>query len=217
MNKIFFQSVLEYISENSTEILVATYEHIYLCVVALGIGIIVALSITIIATYWKININSIINIFSFLRLIPGIAILVIAMPVLGVGTFPTLVTLTILTIPPILINCYAGIKNIAPTLVETSDAMGMTARQILFKIQIPMASPFILLGIRTAVVDVIAIATIAAYMGAGGLGRYILTGILINDMRMTIIGSILITIMAFISESFFGYLQRKIERKCYGK
>jgi osmoprotectant transport system permease protein len=183
----------------------------------LVIGIVIALSITIIATYWKLDINTIINLFSFLRLIPGIAILLIAMPVLGVGTFPTIVTLTILTIPPILINCYSGIKNISPILVETSDAIGMTPRQILFKIQLPMASPFILLGIRTAVVDVIAIAIIAAYMGAGGLGRYILTGILINDMRMNLVGSILITLMAFASESFFGHLQRNIEKKCYGK
>lgn len=217
VNEIFFNRLMDYVSENSTEIITAAYEHIFLCLVALGIGIMVALSIAVIATYWKINIDLIINIFSFLRLIPGIAILVLALPVLGVGTFPAVVTLTIITIPPILINCYAGIKNISPSLVEISDAMGMTARQILFKIQLPMASPLILLGIRTAVVDVIAIAIIAALMGAGGLGRYILTGILINDMRMNLVGSILVTSMAFASEIFLGYLQINIERKCYGK
>ncbi len=217
VNEIFFNRLMDYVSENLTEIITAAYEHIFLCLVALVIGIMVALSIAVIATYWKINIDLIINIFSFLRLIPGIAILVLALPVLGVGTFSAIVTLTIITIPPILINCYAGIKNISPSLVEISDAMGMTARQILFKIQLPMASPLILLGIRTAVVDVIAIAIIASLMGAGGLGKYILTGILINDMRMNFVGSILVTSMAFASEIFLGYLQKNIVRKCYGK
>jgi osmoprotectant transport system permease protein len=92
----------------------------------------------------------------------------------------------------------------------------MNSRQILFQIQIPIAYPFILLGIRTAVVDAITIATIASLMGAGGLGRYLLTGLSINNITLTLIGGVIITLLAFASEGLFGFMQRKIEYKYSG-
>jgi osmoprotectant transport system permease protein len=160
--------------------------------------------------------NGIINIFGFIRLIPGVALLVITMPVFGTGFLPALVSLSVLTIPSILICTYSGIKNISQAVIQSAIGLGMNSRQILFQIQIPIAYPFILLGIRTAVVDAITIATIASLMGAGGLGRYLLTGLSINNITLTLIGGVIITLLAFVSEGLFGFMQKKIEYKYSG-
>jgi osmoprotectant transport system permease protein len=211
------EKLLAYFAENQGEILLALKQHIVLSGVAVLLGLAISLCICIISSMKQINIDRLINFFSFLRLIPGVALLVVAMPIMGTGAFPALCTLTLLTIPSILINTYAGIKNIPPATIESAISLGLENRQILFRIQLPIAVPFIILGVRTAVVDAVTVATIAALMGAGGLGRYVMTGLVINNMTLVLIGSILITIMAFGSEAILGIVQKHLEHKYTGR
>jgi len=209
--------ILLYIAERNDEILLAARQHLVMSLAAVAIGLTISLTICIISSMRKINIDRLINFFSFMRLIPGVAMLVVAMPILGVGLFPAMVTLTVLTIPSILINTYAGIKNISPAVIESAVGLGLSDKQILFRVQLPISVPFILLGLRTAVVDVVTVATVASLMGAGGLGRYVMTGLVINDMRLILIGSVLITLMAFLSEALFGLIQKITEHKYTGR
>lgn len=208
---------ISYIVENHDDINTAIKQHVVLSASAVSIGLIISLLICIVSTLIKLNIDRLINFFSFLRLIPGVALLVIALPILGVGFIPSVCSLTLITIPSILINTYSGIKNIPATTMESAISLGLTSRQILYRIQLPMALPFIILGIRTAVVDALTIATIASLMGAGGLGRYVLTGLSINNFSMVIIGSSLITLMALFTEVFLGLIQKRIQYKYTGR
>jgi osmoprotectant transport system permease protein len=149
----------------------------------------------------------ILQVFSFFRLIPGIALLVIFLPVFGVGTFPAVFSLTVIAIPTILINLLTGIRNVPPELRFSADSLGLSPWKRFLHIELPLAVPFLLLGIRTALVDLIAIAAIASLMGAGGLGRFVLTGLSINNMSMALSGTLLLTALALLSECLLGRLQ----------
>ncbi|SCJ63826.1 Putative osmoprotectant uptake system permease protein yehW [uncultured Clostridium sp.] len=211
------EEIVLYLTGHKEEILQAAVEHITLSGLAVLIGFGISLGICILAVMKDADMDKVINRISFFRLIPGVAILVVAMPVLGVGFLPALCTLTLVTVPSILVNLYAGIKNIAADTMESAAGIGLSRQQILFRVQLPMAKPFLLLGIRTAIVDAVTIATVASLMGAGGLGRYVMTGLTINDYRLVVIGGILITAMALCGEILFGWMQRSLEYKYTGR
>lgn len=208
--------LISYVVQNQSDILTAIRQHVLLAGMAVLIGFAISFLICVASCLLEINIDRLISVFSFCRLIPGVALLVIALPILGTGVFPTVCSLTLITVPSILIHSYSGIKNIPASIMESAKSLGFTPRQVLFHIQIPMALPFMILGVRTAAVDALTIATIASLMGAGGLGRYVLTGLAINNFTMIVIGSSLITIMAFLTEAVLGYFQRRIEHRYTG-
>ncbi|MBU9728617.1 ABC transporter permease [Diplocloster modestus] len=211
------EEIVLYLASHKGEILRAAVEHITLSGLAVLIGFGISLGICILAVMKDADMDKVINRISFFRLIPGVAILVVAMPVLGVGFLPALCTLTLVTIPSILVNLYAGMKNIAADTMESAVGIGLSRKQILFQVQLPMAKPFLLLGIRTAIVDAVTIAAVASLMGAGGLGRYVMTGLAVNDYRLVVIGGVLITAMALAGEILFGWMQRSLEYKYTGR
>lgn len=209
-------NLITYFISNKSDIFIALCQHLVLTCLAVIMGLVISSFILFFCLIKDKSMNGIINVFSFIRLIPGVALLVITMPIFGVGFLPALISLSVLTIPSILICTYSGIKNISPAVIQSALSLGMNRRQILFRIQIPITYPFILLGIRTAVVDAITIATVASLMGAGGLGRYVLTGLTINNLTLTLVGGVLITLLAFVSEVIFGFMQKKLEYKYSG-
>jgi osmoprotectant transport system permease protein len=206
--------VIEYIKNNTDVLFNALWEHIYLCAMALTFGILICIIFCIATNPFPKSQEKIIHVFSFFRLIPGIALLVIFLPVFGVGTFPAIFSLTVITIPTILINLLSGVRNVPPEISLSANSLGLSQWSIFFHIKLPMAVPFLLLGIRTALVDVIAIATIAALMGSGGLGRFILAGLTVNNMSMTMAGALFLTTLALFSEYFLSIIQ-KIYSKHY--
>ena len=124
-----------------------------------------------------------------LRVIPSLAILVIILPVFGTGFLPALVALTILACPPILINTYLGFRGIDPAVIEAARGMGMDERQILRKVEIPLAMPLVIAGSKTAV-EVVASATLAAFIGGGGLGTFIVNGLGMYNFPMLLVGAV---------------------------
>ena len=150
----------------------------------------------------------IINFIGTLRLIPSLAILFLALPYLGTGFVPALVALTILALPPVLISVYVGILGVEQAVVEAAYGMGMTPRQLLVQVELPLALPVIIAGIRTAAVEVIASATLAAFIGAGGLGIFITRGFALFEPRIMLVGAIPIAALALLSEVSFGLIER---------
>ncbi|MCL2567923.1 MAG: ABC transporter permease [Oscillospiraceae bacterium] len=199
--------MLEFMQNNAGPLTNALWEHIFLCVTALLCGLLVC-TVFCVAThpYPKAQ-EKIIHLFSFFRLIPGIALLILFLPVFGVGVFPAVFSLTLITIPTILINLLSGIRNVPPQIRYAADSLGLSPWQSFLHIELPMAVPFLLLGIRTALVDLIAIATIASLMGSGGLGRFVLVGLSINNMSMALAGTALLTALALLSECLLSRLQ----------
>ncbi|MCY6484574.1 ABC transporter permease [Clostridium aestuarii] len=150
----------------------------------------------------------VINFVNSLRVIPSLAILAIMIPVLGTGFIPSLIALIFLACPPILFNTFAGLKNVDKAIIESSTAMGMNNFQTLFKIEFPLAMPIIIAGCKTSAIEVIASSTLAAFIGGGGLGEYIISGVNMIDIPLILIGTIPIALIALITELLLEILDK---------
>jgi osmoprotectant transport system permease protein len=144
------------------------------------------------------------------RTIPSLAVLAVMMPFLGIGFLPSLVALVVLGLPPILINTVVGLRQVDPDVIESASAMGMTAPQALRRIELPLAMPVILAGVRTAAVQIVASATLAAFIGGGGLGDFITTGIGMMQVELLLVGAIPVALLAIVTELAFGGLERAL-------
>ncbi len=199
--------------------------HIELSVLALLIGIAIAIPVALAVNrspFWS---AVAINIGNIGRSVPSLAILAFALAIgLGLGFLPSLVALAALAIPPILINASTGLRQVDPKIVDAARGMGLSGRQILTGVQIPIAAPIIFAGIRTAAVQVVASATLATFIGGGGLGDLIVEGFQRNDIYIQLAGALSVAVLAIITELGFGFLERaftpkglKVARKRRGK
>jgi osmoprotectant transport system permease protein len=143
------------------------------------------------------------------RALPTLGLLVLIVLLMGVGTIvPVLIPLVALAVPPILVNTYEGIRGVDPDLRDAAYGMGLRGGQVLGKVLVPTALPLIMLGLRVAAIQVVSTATVAAYVGLGGLGRFIVDGLATKDFPSTIGGAVLVALLALIVQLGFGLLQR---------
>jgi len=148
------------------------------------------------------------NASGLLRAIPIIAVLILFVPIFGIGFEPAIIALIVIGIPPILLNTYTGIRGIDPAMIESAKGMGMTTMQIATRIQAPLVTPLVAAGIRTSAVQIIATATLAAFIGAGGYGDYIVDGFNVFNYTELTVGAIYVAILAIVVELFMSWLQR---------
>ncbi len=187
--------------------------HVELSVVALLIGVAIAMPIalaTFRSPFWA---AVAINTGNIGRAVPSLAILALVFPLLGFGFTPSLVALTLLAIPPILINASTGLSQVNPQVIDAARGMGLSNGQILRGIQLPIAAPVIFAGIRTSAVQVVASATLATFVGGGGLGDLIVLGLQRNDPAVLVGGSLTIAVLAIITEITFGLLEKTFTPK----
>ncbi|MDQ4042223.1 MAG: ABC transporter permease [Actinomycetota bacterium] len=187
--------------------------HIELSVAALLIGVAVALPIALATFRSSLWAAVAINTGNIGRAVPSLAILALVFPLLGFGFAPSLVALTLLAIPPILINASTGLRQVNPQVIDAARGMGLSDGQILSSIQLPIAAPVIFAGIRTSAVQVVASATLATFVGGGGLGDLIVLGLQRNDPAVLIGGSLAVAALAIITEIGFGFLERTFTPK----
>lgn len=192
------------------DILELTLEHLLLVLIAMAISIVLGVSIGVLITRSRILANLVLGLASIMMTIPSLALFSLLLPILGIGTAPAIVGLVAYTQLPIIRNVYVGITTIDPAIIEAARGMGLTDRKILLRIQIPLAIPASMIGIRTAVVMGIGIGAIASYIGAGGLGTYIFQGISRTNDNMVIIGAILISLIAILADKYLGKLQNRL-------
>src|SRR5919201_2670201 len=167
----------EYVVQNPALFRAALVQHIPLSGVSLAIAIVVAVPTGLLVSRAPKIARLAMNAADTVRTIPSLAVLAITLPFLGIGFLPSIVALTVLALPPILTNTYIGLRQVDADVIESAAGMGMTVAQTLRRIQVPIAMPVILAGVRTAAVQVVAGATLAAFIGGGGLGDFITTGI----------------------------------------
>lgn len=179
-------------------LLTALGQHLLLSVISLAIAIVIALPLAI----WVIPRPKTANVFlqlaSVLQTIPSLALLGMLIPLVGIGSVPAVISLVVYALLPIFQNTYTGLTEIDPSLEEAATAFGMTRWEKLRKVELPLAFPMILSGIRTALVMIIGTATLAALIGAGGLGTFILLGINRNNNTMTLIGALASALLAIV-------------------
>lgn len=205
-----FRESYAYYLENQSRFWTELGRHLALSGSALAISLALCVPLGIWAARHAAVAQSIINTIGALRLIPSLAILFLAQPYLGTGFGPALIALTVLALPPVLINVYAGIRNVERAVVEAALGMGMTSRQLLARVELPLALPAIIAGVRTASVEVIASATLAAFIGAGGLGIFITRGFALFQPRIMLVGAIPVAALALLSELIFGLIERRL-------
>src|SRR4028119_2383633 len=151
--------------------------HIEYLVLATLLGILIAIPVAILVNRSPTASNIAINIGNIGRAIPSLAVLVLMFPLLGLGFDSALFALTLVAIPPILINGVVGLRQVSPQILDSAKGMGLSGRQVLAGIQVPIAAPIIFAGIRTSAVQVVASATLATFIGGGALGDYIVEGV----------------------------------------
>jgi osmoprotectant transport system permease protein len=145
-----------------------------------------------------------------LRVIPSLAILTLALPLLGLGFAPALLALVVLALPPIVINAEVGLRTVPATILEAAAGSGMTARQIGRRVRWPLALPVVAVGVRTAAVEVIASATLASFIGAGGLGDYIVDGLATNDLGELFLGAGTVALLAIVVDRVLALAERRL-------
>jgi len=142
-----------------------------------------------------------------MRALPTLGLLTLIALYLGIGLTPPLIALVVLAIPPLLAGAYAGVESVDPQTVDAARSMGFTEGQVLTRVEIPLGLPIIVGGIRSAVLQVVATATVAAYVGLGGLGRYLIDGQAISDYPQMAGGSVLVVVVALLLDALFAGLQ----------
>ncbi len=202
------QGTLQYFLQNQPAFWQALRQHLVLSLSALAIGGAVSLPLGIWIAHRATVAQVVINVFNAVRVVPSLAILFLVLPYLGLGFLPSLVALTVLAFPPVLINTYAGLRSVDPAVIEAAYGMGMDRLQVLRQVEIPLAVPTILAGVRTAAVEVISSATLASFIGGGGLGDFITRGFALFEVPIMLVGAIPVALLALISEALLSSIQR---------
>lgn len=179
-----------------SKLLSLTLQHFYLSILGVLVAVLVGVPIGVILTRNPRLRGPVLSLIDILQTIPSLALMVIMAIVMGFNSTTLVFTLGIYSLLPIVRNTYTGIIELSPGLIEAATGMGMHQRQVLFKVQLPLALPVLLTGFRVALVTAIGIATIGVYIGAGGLGWFIDRGISMNSMMYVTLGTIPAVVMA---------------------
>ena len=203
-------SLAAYLLDRRAEILDLTLRHMLLVIVSLVGATMVAIPLGLLLERGRRGAEAAIRAIGLFQTIPSIALLAFMIPLLGIGVVPALVALFLYSLFPILRNTYTGICDADPAAVDSARSLGMTEGQILKYIRFPLAIPVIMAGIRTAAVITVGTATLAAFIGAGGLGDPIVAGLALSDSRMILSGAIPAAVLAFLVDGALGLLQRVV-------
>ncbi|MFD2617578.1 ABC transporter permease/substrate-binding protein [Terrilactibacillus laevilacticus] len=201
-------SFLNVFHDREGQLLQALLEHLQLSLIALFIAVFIGIPLGVyISRHTKVA-EMVLGVIAILQTIPSLALLGLLIPLVGIGSVPAIIALVVYALLPILRNTYTGIRDVDPSLIEAANAMGMSNNKRLSKVELPLAMPIIMAGIRTAMVLIVGTATLSALIGAGGLGDLILLGIDRNDNALILIGAIPAALLAIV----FDWLLRLVEK-----
>lgn len=206
-------NLIDVFNERKGQLVASLLEHIQISFIALFFAVVIAIPLGIYLTNRKKIAESIIGISAVLQTIPSLALLGLLIPLFGIGKIPAIIALVVYALLPILRNTYTGINEVDASLKEAAMAMGMNTRKRLVKVELPLAMPVMMAGIRTAMVLIVGTATLAALIGAGGLGDIILLGIDRNNTSLIILGAAPAALLALA----FDFLLKKLESLSFKK
>jgi osmoprotectant transport system permease protein len=185
-------------------------QHLGYCALAVLIASAIALSLGLLIGHTRRGGFLIVSVANLARAIPTLGLLLLVVTLTSIGLTPVIVPLIALAVPPILVNTYEGIRGVDADLRDAAEGMGMTGWRVLTRVEVPVAMPLIMLGLRTAAIQVVATATIAAVAGLGGLGRYIIDGLARKDYPSVVGGSVLVVLFALAVQAGFAGLRRVV-------
>lgn len=200
-----------YALTHADQVLAALIGHLWLVGVPVGIGLAIGLPLGLLSARAGGTTRFLIQAVQTLRVIPSLAILFLAIPWFGLGFESAAIALVILVLPPIVINTDVAFRQVDPVVREAAVGMGMTPYQVLVQVEIPLALPTLLAGIKTATLEAIASATLAAFIGAGGLGSFIVLGFALYDPAILLVGAIPVALLALGAEVGLSLWQQALQ------
>lgn len=201
---------INFILDPKNDFLGETLAYLKLCGLAIAVAIVIGVVLGALVSRNALLAFIAVNLSGLMRAVPIIAALLIFVPILGLGFTPSIIALILLGIPPILINTYTGLRGIDPAMIDAAKGMGMTRWQIATRIQAPLVLPLVAAGIRTSAVQVVATATLAAFIGGGGYGDYIVDGINVFNYTELIVGAVSVAVLAIVVELFMSWLENTL-------
>ncbi|NLL74077.1 MAG: ABC transporter permease subunit [Clostridiales bacterium] len=206
----FLQNFINYIINNGNQIISLSIEHIRLTAIAVVIAVTLGVPMGIIISYYKKASKPIIGIANLVQAIPSMALLGLSIPLLGIGVLPAVTMVVLYSLLPIIKNTYTGILNINADTLEAAKAIGLTKMQVLTKVRLPLALPVIMAGVRVSAVTAVGLMTMAGYIGAGGLGFLIFSGISTTNNFQILAGAIPACILALLVDYIFGLIEELV-------
>jgi len=208
-------NVFEYMNQNRGEVLELTLQHLGMVAVALLLAVLIGIPLGIMLTRRRSLQQWVLGAANVIQTVPSLALFgfLIPVPLLGVGPRTAIVALTLYALLPIIRNTYVGIAQVEPAVIEVARGMGMTGGQILWLVEVPLSLPVILAGIRVATVIAIGTATIAAAIGAGGLGEYIYRGVAGPKNYLLLAGALPAALMAVIADASLGWAEHRLRSR----
>lgn len=203
---------LLYFFDKREVVLLSTIRHVEVSVIAVLLSVMIAVPLGIIITRYRKMAHIVVNSANIGQTVPSLAILGMVIPILGIGLKPAIFALVLRGVLPIVNNTYSGIVNVDRSVIEAGKGMGMKNREILRLVELPLSFPVIMAGIRTATVLSISVATLAALIGAGGLGDLIFQGIVMADMNLLLSGSIPTAILAIGADLLLGGVEKRLKK-----
>jgi len=203
-------NLFSYFIDRPDVILRLLLQHLQLTGIAVSLAILVGVPLGIAITRVKVLSDPILGIASIFQTIPSIALFGVLIPFMGIGIKPAIVVLFLYALLPIIKNTYTGIKGVSPFMIDAGLGMGMTSIQVLRMVELPQSLPVIMAGVRIATVINIGTTTIAAYIGAGGLGQLIFTGIQLVRNDMIIAGAVPAALLALTADRLLGYVEYRL-------
>lgn len=211
-----FRRAWEYAASHSAELGNALMDHLLLAAVALSISILVCVPLGVVTSRTGRRGAVLMGAVNGLRVVPSLAVLFMLVPLLGLSTTAAAVALTVLALPPVLTNTDTAFRALDPAVIDSARGVGMTPWQRLMRVEFPLALPVILAGVRTAAVEVIASATLAAFVGSGGLGIYITRGFALFDPAILLVGAAPVALLTLAAEALLAAAQNYAKREAMG-
>ena len=205
MNSI--TSFINFVIERKTEITDLLVQHIQLTVFSILMSIIIAIPLAIFIVRYRKFSTPVIGFTNIVQSIPSLALLGFLIPVVGIGSKPAIIMVVMYSLLPIVKSTYTGLTNISPSLIEASDGMGLTQTQVLLKVRFPLAMPIIMSGVRVSSVTAVGLMTIAAFIGAGGLGYLVFSGVSTVNNNMILAGAIPACLLAVVLDFILGKVE----------
>ncbi len=203
-------NVFQYITRNSEQVLRLTLEHIELTAIAVGLAVLIGVPLGILISYFRKASKSVVGGANIVQAIPSMALLGLAIPLLGIGSVPAVVIVILYSLLPIIKNTYTGITSLDKGTLEAAKAIGLTKSQVLLKVQIPLALPVIMAGVRISAVTAVGLMTMAAFIGAGGLGFLIFSGISTTNNAQILAGAIPSALLALVVDTLFSTVEKLV-------
>jgi len=208
---------LQYIVERRSDLLIKTAEHLMLVGISATAAVLVSVPLGILITRWSRLRAPVLSVAGVVQTIPSIAMLALLMIPLGLGVKPAIGALILYSLLPIIRNTHTGLTGVDRNIIEAADGMGFTPGQRLWMVELPLAAPVIIAGIRTATVINVGIATLSAYVGAGGLGDFIVRGLSTGNNKSILVGVIVASAMAVLLDLGIGLLENLLKHKLHQK